>query len=192
MIIDVILVFIVTTLLIIGFFLAKTAPLFRSERERQALPREKGPFFLLEERLHETESPEAISRPAPYPGAHATLAAARDHFALADAYQNDWHRRFPDEPAARPERRQEAIQAAAATGERPRAGGEPPAAEAKAEQEIPVQREAVAKEARAEVMPTGPEAPEETVVIIEETVYEAVILPPLPEEGEEERPERAA
>lgn len=101
MIIDVVLVFIVATVLIIGFFLAKTAPLLRSDAAREAVPHHRpGDMYLIESRLHETEGPETVDRPGPFAGAAASMAAARDHFVLADDYDDAWHRRFPDEPPA--------------------------------------------------------------------------------------------
>jgi septal ring-binding cell division protein DamX len=210
MIIGVILVAIVSALLIIGIFMARTMPLLR-ERHREALPRERGRLYLLEERLHATESPEAIHAPAPYPGAHATLAAARDHFALADDYKDEWHRRFPSEPAARRDEREAALTAGTATMERPHTAppiaGQPitepvaaatPVAEAAAaaeEQRMPpvVIIEEVMFAPAAAVSAGEPEGVMPPVVIIEEDVFEAVIVPPLPDEGEEpEAPNRAA
>jgi hypothetical protein len=205
MIIGVILVAIVSALLIIGIFMARTMPLLR-ERNREALPRERGRLYLLEERLHATESPEAIHAPAPYPGAHATLAAARDHFALADDYKDEWHRRFPSEPAARRDEREAALATTTATRKVPKSA--PPVAEPVAAATPVAEAAAAAEEQRmppvviieevmfapaAEVSAGEPEGVMPPVVIIEEDIFEAVIVPPLPDEGDEpEAPHRAA
>jgi hypothetical protein len=99
MIIDVVLLTILLTILIVGYFLLRAVPLLwaRAAHTRHHRPPR---LRLLEERLHETESREAVTRAEPFPGATATFAAAKEHIALADAYKDEWHRLLPHEPPA--------------------------------------------------------------------------------------------
>jgi hypothetical protein len=129
MVIDVILLFIVAAIASIGYFLIRALPILQ-ERTTEAIRHEHGPhsgMYLLERRLHETEGPDAVGRTEPFYGADATFAAARDHFALADAYDDEWHQRFPSEPAARPRAGVEAVSPITATAPDIDVVGESPA-----------------------------------------------------------------
>jgi hypothetical protein len=183
MLFDVVLAITIGAIFIVGYFLYKALPKLLHGIEAAATGKSTPhhDFYLLEHRLHETESHEAARRTAPFPGAWATFAAAQDHFAVADAYHNEWNKRFAWEPPAKPRDLGEFEEAAATPPPAPAATTAGPVATAAA----------MAGPAAAPTTPAGTavagEVEGETipVIVVTETIVETIIVPTEAEGGEE-------